>query len=62
MNVSEWKEQLLQEREQKDVFFKMHPQSPLPYNTRQKFNGLCYYLDLEEDWHQMHQGVLDSRF
>jgi uncharacterized protein (DUF1684 family) len=31
------------EREQKDTFFLMHPQSPIPLEEREKFKGLDYY-------------------
>ncbi|MGC9363535.1 MAG: DUF1684 domain-containing protein [Fidelibacterota bacterium] len=43
MNESIWKKQILEEREQKDEFFRMHPQSPLSFEDRRKFNGLQYY-------------------
>jgi len=43
MNVARWKKQVMEEREQKDEFFKMHPQSPLSFKDRQRFNGLLYY-------------------
>lgn len=39
----EWKERVKAEREQKDRFFKMHFQSPLPLDKRQDFKGLDYY-------------------
>jgi len=32
-----------QEREQKDRFFKEHPQSPIPFEERIGFQGLDYY-------------------
>ena len=43
MEISEWKEQILMERDQKDRFFGGHFQSPLPFDERQKFKGLNYY-------------------
>jgi len=43
MNESIWKKQVMEERKQKDEFFKMHPQSPLSFKDRQIFNGLNYY-------------------
>jgi len=43
MEVSEWKTQIQATREQKDAFFKMHVQSPLPLEEREKFKGLSYY-------------------
>lgn len=43
MEISEWKEQTSLERARKDQFFKIHPQSPLSFDERQKFNGLDYY-------------------
>ncbi|MBN1365258.1 MAG: DUF1684 domain-containing protein [Syntrophaceae bacterium] len=43
MEISEWKDHVKTEREQKDGFFKMHPQSPLSFDKRQNFKGLNYY-------------------
>ncbi len=43
MEISEWEEHLRIEREQKNAFFKMHFQSPLPFAERQNFKGLNYY-------------------
>jgi hypothetical protein len=43
MEISEWKNQVNAEREQKDGFFKMHPQPPLLFDQRQEFGGLNYY-------------------
>ncbi|HDP66930.1 MAG TPA: DUF1684 domain-containing protein [Candidatus Marinimicrobia bacterium] len=43
MNELVWRERILEEREQKDEFFKLHPQSPLSFKDRQKFNRLQYY-------------------
>lgn len=53
-----------QMREQKDRFYKMHPQSPLTPDQKAKFNGLSYYefnpslrllveVDLVEDEQQI---------
>jgi len=47
MEISKWKERINIEREQKDAFFKMHFQSPLPFDERQRFKGLNYY---PPDW------------
>ncbi|MFO7891037.1 MAG: DUF1684 domain-containing protein [bacterium] len=43
MEVNEWKKIIELERKQKNEFFKMHPQSPLSFEIRQKFEGLSYY-------------------
>ena len=44
MNVSEWKKQLERERQEKDRFFMLHPQSPLPIEDRRKLRaGLDYF-------------------
>jgi len=43
MEISEWKEQILTERDQKDTFFDGHLQSPLPFDERRNFKGLNYY-------------------
>lgn len=43
MKISDWKERLEMEREQKDVFFAIHPQSPIPTSERKEFKGLDYY-------------------
>jgi len=43
MEASELIEQYRQEREQKDRFFKVHPQSPIPFEERSSFQGLDYY-------------------
>jgi hypothetical protein len=43
MNESIWKKQIIEEREQKDEFFRMDPQSPLSFDDRQRFKGLNYY-------------------
>jgi uncharacterized protein (DUF1684 family) len=58
MDLSEWMEYYSQEREQKELFFKEHPQSPIPFEERMDFRGLDYYppdpgsrfeLDLHEE-------------
>jgi uncharacterized protein (DUF1684 family) len=43
MEVSEWKRRIELERENKNNFFGMHSQSPIPPEDRQKFRGLEYY-------------------
>jgi len=43
MEISEWEERLAIEREQKDTFFSIHPQSPIPLEERKEFKGLDYY-------------------
>lgn len=43
MEISEWKERISLDRKGKDQFFKLHPQSPLTFDERQKFKGLDYY-------------------
>jgi len=43
MDISEWKRRLQREREQKDEFFMVHPQSPIPLESRCEFEGLNYY-------------------
>jgi len=43
MNVREWKERLELEREQKDEFFALHPQSPISAESRSHFKGLDYF-------------------
>ena len=43
MGIFEWKECIRRAREEKDGIFKMHFQSPLPFNERQSFKGLTYY-------------------
>lgn len=40
---SEWKKQLLEQREEKDRFFKNSPDSPIPSQDQEKFEGLDYY-------------------
>lgn len=41
--ISEWKELLEMERRQKNTFFSIHPQSPIPPEKREGFEGLHYY-------------------
>jgi uncharacterized protein (DUF1684 family) len=43
MENSSWKEYLKKERERKDIFFQVHPQSPIPTIERRGFKGLDYY-------------------
>ena len=43
MELNEWEKRLKIEREQKDTFFSIHPQSPIPLEEREKFKGLDYY-------------------
>lgn len=43
MEISEWTERYQQEREDKDRFFREHPQSPIPFEERRNFKGLDYY-------------------
>ncbi len=43
MEKSVWEKGIESSRQQKDEFFKMHFQSPLPPEQRQEFKGLDYY-------------------
>jgi len=43
MPGSEWEKLIRMEREQKDIFFSIHPQSPIPPEEREGFQGLQYY-------------------
>jgi hypothetical protein len=43
MKVSEWKERLEMEREQKDQFFAFYHQSPIPVEDRAEFEALAYF-------------------
>ena len=43
VEIHEWKKRLKMEREQKDTFFSIHPQSPIPLEEREKFKELDYY-------------------
>lgn len=38
-----WREELLENRAEKDRFFAEHPQSPIPPDEREDFDGLAYY-------------------
>lgn len=38
-----WRERLEQQREEKDAFLGEHPQSPVPPEHRESFDGLSYY-------------------
>lgn len=42
-NESDWKEELQSHREQKDEMFTDHPQSPIPPEDREDFDGLDYF-------------------
>ena len=48
MPGSEWEKRIRMEREQKDIFFSIHPQSPIPPQEREGFQGLQYYPPLDE--------------
>jgi len=43
MTLSRWKQRLTMDRGQKDTYFALHPQSPLPPGDRDAFTGLAYY-------------------
>jgi len=43
MDESEWKIAIEREREEKDVFFRLYPESPIPFGERERFRGLNYY-------------------
>ncbi|MBN2275873.1 MAG: DUF1684 domain-containing protein [Bacteroidales bacterium] len=43
MDVNIWKNTIIEERNQKDLFFKNHSDSPIPFFYRQQFSGLNYY-------------------
>jgi uncharacterized protein (DUF1684 family) len=43
MTVSRWEERLEMKRKGKDRFFREHPQSPLAWQDRERFEGLNYY-------------------
>jgi len=43
MEISQWKSEIQAEREQKNLFFKEHSQSPIPPEGRSAFEGLNYY-------------------
>lgn len=40
---TEWREELLENRAEKDRFFDEHPQSPIPPDEREEFDGLAYF-------------------
>jgi uncharacterized protein (DUF1684 family) len=42
-DVNEWVEKLEHQRKEKDIFFAMHQQSPIPLEERLGFMGLSYY-------------------
>jgi len=69
MNISEWETLLETEREEKDRFFSLHPQSPISFNERRKFSGLDYYppnpsfrfeLELHEHKHKEKLKIADT--
>jgi len=41
--IFEWKERMGRERKEKDKFFLLHPQSPIPFEERKRFKGIDYY-------------------
>ncbi|MCK4352265.1 DUF1684 domain-containing protein [candidate division WOR-3 bacterium] len=43
MEISEWKKRIELERENKDMFFGQHFQSPIPPEEHMNFKGLGYY-------------------
>jgi hypothetical protein len=43
VEIHEWEKRLKIEREQKDTFFSIHPQSPISFEERKKFKGLDYF-------------------
>ena len=43
MEIREWEKHIRIEREQKDIFFSIHPQSPILPEERERFGGLDYY-------------------
>lgn len=43
MEIDEWKAQMERARREKDRFFGLHWQSPIPPNDRAGFRGLDYY-------------------
>lgn len=58
------------ERKEKDLFFRNHPQSPIPYEEREGFSGLRYYpvkpelvlaLDLHEHSDKQKIKVSDNK-
>lgn len=58
MDIGTWKDQVRKQRQQKDEFFLLHRQSPIPEEDRLQFDGLRYYppdpdyrFELELDIH-----------
>lgn len=43
MNEEKVRNQIKNNREEKDIYFKYSPQSPLPFEKRSSFQGLSYY-------------------
>ena len=43
LKTSRWTRLLNMEREQKDTFFSIYPNSPIPIEDREVFEGLAYY-------------------
>ena len=39
IDISQWKKQLERERQEKNRFFRLHPQSPLPIEDRRELGG-----------------------
>jgi len=69
VNITEWINKTEAERKQKDEFFALHPQSPIPMQSRADFEGLDYfppdpgyYFELEIHPHENKQivGVQDT--
>lgn len=42
-DVDQWREELESKRDEKDEFFADHPQSPIPPEEREEFDGLDYF-------------------
>ncbi|WP_126664057.1 DUF1684 domain-containing protein [Haloterrigena salifodinae] len=49
-DVDQWREELESKRDEKDEFFTDHPQSPIPPEERDSFDGLDYF-DPDPDYH-----------
>lgn len=43
LEISEWKKHLERGRKEKDIFFRVHPSSPIPFEERMSFKRLNYY-------------------
>ena len=43
VDVDQWRDELEQKRTEKDEFFAEHPQSPIPPDEREAFDGLEYF-------------------